>query len=270
MRACRERGIQFPLHLALWLTHQVLMGLEYAHRKQDQAGQSLNIIHRDVSPANIMLGAGGAVKLIDFGIAQARGRLQQSASGTLQGKFVYMSPEQAVGRTLTPATDIFSAGLILYELICNLRPFDADSETETLRLVRACDVKAPRVYVPQLPEAVDTLIMKALSAAPSERFESAGAMARAIQHFLVLDDSQAGPGALSDFLREVFPNGVVPTEAPQPRTLDDALLNQLDAFTPSFARIEHTQTQTKTSGIERVSILADPCPTMVQVGLQRR
>lgn len=74
MRACRERGIQFPLHLALWLTHQVLMGLEYAHRKQDQAGQSLNIIHRDVSPANIMLGAGGAVKLIDFGIAQARGR----------------------------------------------------------------------------------------------------------------------------------------------------------------------------------------------------
>ena len=166
-----------------------------------------------------------------------------------------MSPEQAVGRPLTPATDIFSAGLILYELICSLRPFDADSETETLRLVRACDVKAPRTYIQELPEAVDALVMKALSADPSERFESAGAMARAIQHFLVLDDSQAGPGALSDFLRDVFPDGVVPTEAPQPRSLDDALLNQLDAFTPSFAKVEHTQTQTKTSGIERISVV---------------
>ncbi len=266
IRTCRSERVELPIELALWLVKEILMGLDYAHRKHDAKGQPLNIVHRDVSPANIMLGAGGAVKLIDFGIAQARGRLQQSASGTLQGKFVYMSPEQAEGRHAGPKSDIFSAGLILYELICQVRPFDGSSETETLRLVRECRIKSPTDFLPDLPVPVSELLMKSLARDPELRFTSAEVMAQAIQRYLALNDSSAGPAQLTEFLESVFPDGVIPSESPQPKSVDDALLHQLDAFTPSVARLNHTQTRTGPAGERFSHVRLDTASQVAEAG----
>jgi len=245
IRRLKTGDVQLPVDLALWIIRQILDGLDYAHRKVDENGLPMNIVHRDVSPANIILGAGGEVKLIDFGIARARGRIQQSVSGTLQGKFVYMSPEQAAGLSVGPSTDIFSAGMVLYELLCLVRPFDGESETETLRLVRECKISPPSVVNQGGSDQLDALVMKALTLDPADRYQSCADMAQEIRRHLVAIQSEVGAAELGAFLEELFPDGVVPKEEASPKNLDDLLMQQLDAFTPSPSnRSEFTQTRT--------------------------
>ncbi len=227
----RQRERAFPADLAMWVVAEVCAGLDYAHRKVGTDGTPLHIVHRDVSPSNIVLGAGGEVKLLDFGIARARGGLHQSISGMLQGKFVYMSPEQAEGRRVDPRSDVFSAGLVLYELLCGTRPLEGESETETLRLVRDCRIPAPSTHRADLPPAVDELLLRAVARDADERFASAADMRRELLHHLMSTGSRADAGALSRFLAEVFPEGVVPPDDPEkPVSLDDALAMQLGAL----------------------------------------
>ena len=244
IRALRNAGMTVPVDLAVWLVRQVLNGLDYAHRKNNENGEPMRIVHRDVSPGNIMIGAGGEVKLVDFGIARARGRLQNSVSGTLQGKFVYMSPEQAEGRRVGPASDIFSCGLVLYELICGKRPFEGESETDTLRRVRECKIVPPQHIDAEIPVELSDMVMKALDSDPDKRFRSAEEMAQHLRNFLTHHASDASEGRLSAFLSQLFPDGVIPQEDSTPSSLDDALNLQLDAFTPSVQSFEHTRTRT--------------------------
>ena len=117
-----------------------------------------------------MLGASGEVKLLDFGIAKARSRVHQSVSGTLQGKFVYMSPEQADGRKLDHRSDLFSLGLLLYELLTNQRPFDGDGETTILRNARECIIEPPSTIRAELGGPLDMLVMRALGKDPADRY----------------------------------------------------------------------------------------------------
>ena len=241
IRSLRASKKRMPMDLAVWLVRQVLAGLDYAHRKTDDSGHPMKIVHRDVSPGNVMLGAGGAVKLVDFGIARARGRLQNSVSGTLQGKFVYMSPEQAEGLKVEATSDIFSSGLVLYELICGKRPFDGESETDTLRKVRECQVLPPHQVNPDVPIELSKIVMKALERQPEQRFVSAEAMAQSLRNFLVHQSSDAGASRLSEFLVDLYPDGVIPQEEYTPASVDDALNLQLDAFTPSIQSFEQTR-----------------------------
>ena len=227
LRRLRADERQMPVDLAVWLVGEVLAGLDYAHRKRGADGESLGVVHRDVSPSNVCLGAGGEVKLVDFGIARARGGLHQSISGTLQGKFVYMSPEQADGQAVDARSDVFSAGLVLYELLTDQRPFEGDTETETLRRVRECKVDPPSSKRDAVPEALDAIVMKALAVDPDDRYTTAGEMRRALSHHLAVTGSEADAGALARFLAEVFPEGVVPRHEAAPRSFDDALLMQL-------------------------------------------
>ena len=254
IRSLRASKKSMPMDLAVWLVRQVLAGLDYAHRKTDDSGHPMKIVHRDVSPGNVMLGAGGAVKLVDFGIARARGRLQNSVGGTLQGKFVYMSPEQAEGLKVEATSDIFSSGLVLYELICGKRPFDGESETDTLRKVRECQVRPPHQVNPDIPIELSNIVMKALERQPEQRFGSAEAMAQSLRNFLVHQSSDAGASRLSEFLVDLYPDGVIPQEEYTPASVDDALNLQLDAFTPSIQSFEQTRTRT---GPQHLSAWAD-------------
>lgn len=255
IRALRAAGRLMPHELAMWLVAEILAGLDYAHRKHDANGLDLHIVHRDVSPSNVCLGAGGEVKLIDFGIARARGGLHQSISGTLQGKFVYMSPEQADGQSVDPRSDIFSAGLLLYELLTAVRPFEADTETAVLRKVREAKIEPPSSLASDIPPEVDALVLKALERSPDARFATAGEMRRALSHTLADARSEADAAALSEFLRELFPDGVVPKGGPAgPLSLDAALQMQLGALTPSAS--ERTRTRTRTGPEQRP--LRDP------------
>ncbi|MFN3198587.1 MAG: serine/threonine-protein kinase [Bradymonadia bacterium] len=215
--------------MALYITAEVLSGLDYAHHRVDGQGAPLAIVHRDVSPANVLLGAAGEVKLTDFGVARARGGVHQSVSGALQGKFVYMSPEQADGQPLDHRSDIFSVGLVLYELLTGARPFAADTDTEILRKVRTAAVEPPSTLRADLPPEVDSLVMKALERDPGDRFTDAAAFQIAIRDQLAAMGSTLGARALADVLAQVFPEGVVPTgAADRPMSIDDALLAQLE------------------------------------------
>ncbi len=245
MRRIRSQERPMPPDLAIWLVSEISTGLDYAHRKVGADGRALNIVHRDVSPSNIVLGAGGEVKLVDFGIARARGGLHQSISGTLQGKFVYMSPEQADGRSVDPRSDVFSAGLVLYELLTGVRPFEGESETETLRRVREAKVAPPSTVLAGLPPALDALVMRALAADPDARYPSAAELRRALSRFLVETESHADAGALARYLGELFPEGVVPDSEPAgPVSMDDALMQQLGSLTPSADGFGRTRTAT--------------------------
>lgn len=239
LRRLRADQRVMPVDLAVWLATEVLAGLDYAHRKRSPDGEPLGVVHRDVSPSNICLGGGGEVKLVDFGIARARGGLHQSISGTLQGKFVYMSPEQADGRAIDGRSDIFSAALVLYELLTDRRPFEGDTETETLRRVRECRVERPSTVRPDVPPALDEIVMRALAVDPADRYPTAGEMRRVLSHHLAVTGSDADASAFARFLAEVFPEGVVPQRESSPRSFDDALLMQLDG---TGSRPEGTRT----------------------------
>ena len=235
----------FPVELGAFVAAELLDGLDYAHRKTGADGHPLGIVHRDISPSNVVLGAAGEVKLVDFGIARARGGLHESISGTLQGKFTYMSPEQAEGLHVDARTDIFSTGLVLYEMLTGVRPLEGESETETLRKVRQSRIAPPSTLVPGLGDEVDTLVMRALAHDREERYPTAGAMRREIAQFLSARRSTADASALQRFLAELFPEGVVPPSTePGPLSLDDALKLQLGALTPSVEAMGHTRTAT--------------------------
>lgn len=242
-RRLREQRAVMPVDLALWLVSEICAALDYAHRKTGDDGAPMHIVHRDVSPSNVLLGAAGEVKLLDFGIARARGRLHQSVSGTLQGKFVYMSPEQADGRTVDARSDIYSAGLVLYELVTGVRPFEGDSETETLRKVRSGVVAPPSAARSELPDALDTIVMRALQTDPGERYPTAAAMLRAMQLHLADTRSHAGAQQLSEWLAELFPEGVEAKDGPAgPMSIEDALEMQLGALTPNIDPMTRTHT----------------------------
>jgi serine/threonine protein kinase len=184
-KRAREKGLRMPLDLSLRVVSQVCAALEYAHRKKDERGRPMEIVHRDVSPQNILISFEGEVKLVDFGIAKAATKASSTDRGALRGKILYMSPEQAWGRPIDRRSDVFSLGIVLYELVTDTKPFLASgTEMTILELVRQCLVTPPREINPRVPEALDRVIMKALAREPDERYEDAGQMQRGLERIL--------------------------------------------------------------------------------------
>ena len=174
-----------PLDLSLRVVSQVCAALEYAHRKKDDRGRPMDIVHRDVSPQNILISFEGDVKLVDFGIAKAATKASNTDRGALRGKLLYMSPEQAWGRPIDRRSDVFSLGIVLYEMVTETKPFiGAGTELTILELVRQCVITPAREVNPRVPEALDRVIMKALARDPAERFQDAGQMQRGLERFL--------------------------------------------------------------------------------------
>jgi serine/threonine protein kinase len=185
MKRARNKGLRMPLDLSLRVVSQVCSALEYAHRKKDARGRPMEIVHRDVSPQNILITFEGNVKLADFGIAKAATRVSSTDQGALRGKLLYMSPEQAWGRSIDNRSDVFSLGIVLYEMVTEQKPFLAiGSEMSILEMVRKCVITAPREINPRVPEPLDRVVMKALARNPDERYQDAGQMQRGIEKIL--------------------------------------------------------------------------------------
>lgn len=224
--------------LALYIVSEVCKGLDYAHRKTGEDGESLNIIHRDVSPSNVLISREGEVKLIDFGIARATNRLSKTVSGRIQGKFCYMSPEQASGKPLDRRSDIFSAGVVLYELLTGFRPFEGDTDLESLDLVRKCDYDPPSTLNSAVPEEIDAIVSRALAKNPIDRYPSADAFQIELLQYLYSTGTSPTGSHLSNFLIDLFPDGLEREELKQARgsnrskpkkmSLEDALEHELD------------------------------------------
>jgi serine/threonine protein kinase len=206
LRECKDRGTSLPIDLAVLITGRVAAALEYAHRKKDETGRPLKIVHRDVSPQNILISFEGDVKLTDFGIAKATSKATSTDRGALRGKLLYMSPEQATGKTMDKRADVFSLGVCFYEMITDRKPFMGTSEKSILEMVRECHIPTPSSVSPRVPKRIETIAMKALDRDPDRRYQDAGEMLRDLER--ALPDRQP-PSALelSRFMEVLFGHG---------------------------------------------------------------
>lgn len=197
-------GQKIPVSLICHIIAEVANGLNYMHRKTDEAGTALNIIHRDISPQNIMVSLSGTVKIIDFGIAKAAVKVGHTESGIVKGKFAYMSPEQAKGDPLDHRSDIFSLGILFHELLTGARLFKGPNNKETLKNVKRAKVTPPSKIDPNLPGTLDPIVLKALEKDRRLRYSFASDLKDEILKFLHAFDPDFRPAQLALFVRELF------------------------------------------------------------------
>ena len=180
IRASAARAEHVPVEVVCFIVLELLEGLRYAHGLTDEEGKPAGLVHRDISPGNVLLSYEGAVKLADFGIAKAAGSMLETRAGVVKGKHAYMSPEQAAGDIVDPRTDIYAVGVILYEALTNMRPFPA-KDAGLLRVAKERnDFRKPRGILPQLSTEIEAVVVRALNADRDKRFDSAEEMHRAL------------------------------------------------------------------------------------------
>jgi len=180
LRAERQRGGRIDLKIAVKLMSEVLSGLHAAHEVTNERGMPLDLVHRDVSPQNILVGVDGVARLIDFGVAKAAGRAQSTRQGQLKGKLPYMAPEQIKGGTVDRRTDVYAASVVLWELMVGRRLFQGD-EANVLYGVLSAPIPAPSTLVPGVSAALEAVVMKGLERNPSRRYSTAMEMADALE-----------------------------------------------------------------------------------------
>ncbi len=191
LRRVREGGDRVPPEIACAILCDALHGLHAAHEAKSESGEPLGIIHCDVSPHNVLVGADGITRIVDFGVAKARGRIHSTRDGQVKGKLSYMAPEQLRGKAIDRRCDIFSAGVVMWEALTAQRLFGADSEGETVTRVLEAPLIPPSQVVPTLPRALDAIVLRALARDPSKRFDSARDMASAIEAAVSVANARA-------------------------------------------------------------------------------
>ncbi|MDB5036941.1 MAG: hypothetical protein JWQ35_469 [Bacteriovoracaceae bacterium] len=207
LKKCAESRLYIPLEVVCHIIYQCCLGLDYAHNQRDSFGTPLGIIHRDISPPNILVSYNGDVKILDFGIAKALSSSksrEETRSGILKGKFSYMSPEQASGKPLEAQSDIFSLGTVFYELLTTRNLFYVPDEIETLERVRKAQVQPPSRVRKDIPAELEKIVMKSLSLKPKNRFQSCAEMSEAILKFLHNYYPRSDTRSVAKFLRGVF------------------------------------------------------------------
>ncbi|MBA2664654.1 MAG: serine/threonine protein kinase [Bradymonadaceae bacterium] len=200
----RRIGEKVSIPRVCYNISKVCEGLGYAHAKKDSQGRDLNIVHRDVSPQNILVSYEGEVKVIDFGIAKAQGKSSQTQVGILKGKFSYMSPEQVRGLHVDHRSDIFSLGIVLYELLTLERLFLGDSDFDTLEKIRKVEMSPPSLYNPHIPKELEDIVLKALARTPEERFQSAYDLSEALERFMRNQGYYYTNKDLASYMKEAF------------------------------------------------------------------
>ena len=204
LNAARQHDLPLPLGLALLIAVRLANALGYAHRKRDFEGREMALVHRDVSPQNVLISFDGDVKLCDFGIAKAVSKVGQTQMGALKGKLQYMSPEQARGAQVDARSDIFSLGAVLFEMLTGQRLFDGDSEMSVLEAVRQVKVRPPSQVVPTIPREIDDIVMHALAGRPEDRFQTAGELEQRLEAVLYALKPSPSYSDLAAYVRRVL------------------------------------------------------------------
>ena len=199
-----RRGWTIPLELAVMIINGAAAGLHHAHERRGKNGQPQNIVHRDVSPANIMVGYDGSVKVLDFGIAKAEERATKTIGGTIKGKYGYMSPEQCKGKPIDRRSDIFALGIVLYELTTLRRAFKGNDDFETMKRIVAGEVALPSTVVSGFPRELEAIILTALSNDPGARFQTAQELIDALDAFTVRAKLTGSNTAMGRFMLQLF------------------------------------------------------------------
>lgn len=202
--ACRERNVRLRYDLAAWLGGRVAEGLHHAHELRDAQGVPLELVHRDVNQTNIFLTYDGQVKIIDFGLAKALGRISRTGAGIVKGKLAYMSPEQTVGRTVDRRTDVFALGTTLWEITCDRRLFRGKDDAETLKAVHDAQVPDPTKLVAGYPPWLWEVLRRALQRDPAKRYQNAQDFARALDASSLRAGRRLAGTSLAEVLAVLF------------------------------------------------------------------
>jgi serine/threonine-protein kinase len=204
---CAALQIPLPIEYALKIASSTLEALYYAHNKTDASGNPLHIVHRDVTPENILVAYTGAVKIADFGIAKATSQLDtrnETRAGEIKGKLAYMSPEQCMGKDIDHRSDIFSLGVVLYEWLTGFRLFSGDNDMAVMNNIIEGKIYPPSYFKGTIPEVIETIIMKALEKDRKKRYQSAWDMQFDIDSFLSSNEFTPSNVHLANFMQQIF------------------------------------------------------------------
>lgn len=201
-RAADQR-LSFPIPLCAYIAREVARGLDYAHRLKDSDGQPMHIVHRDISPQNVLLSLNGDVKITDFGIAKAARRVEQTQVGVIKGKYYYMSPEQASGQPIDGRTDIFATGILLYEMLVGEMLYYDENVEKVLQAARRADIPPVSKRRTDTPPDLERVVMRALRRRPEERYASASDLAQALEDFLRAHAPAFGPPDVGGFVERL-------------------------------------------------------------------
>ncbi len=208
-----EQTEKIPEEMGVYIISEMCKGLDYAHRKTDSQGNPLNIVHRDISPQNILISYEGEVKIVDFGIAKAAMNVSHTMAGILKGKVAYMSPEQALGKPIDHRTDIFSAGVVLYEMLTGEKLFTGETQFEVLNQIRTTRVNT--LMLPDhIPGPLKAILAKALAYNVKDRYQSAGDFQLDLTKYLYSSYVDFSPRHLSSLMGKLFQNEIKRKEAP--------------------------------------------------------
>jgi eukaryotic-like serine/threonine-protein kinase len=201
--AGKRRAI--PSELAVKIIADAALGLHAAHELRDLDGSLRGVVHRDVSPHNILIGTNGLVKLVDFGVAKAVGRISEATrAGQLKGKFGYMSPEQALGKSVDRRSDIFSLGIVLFELTTSRRLFRGEHDIDTLKLVIGGPIPRPSSIDPKYPPGLERIVLKALERNIDARYQTAQALAEDLRAYLKSERIVVAQSGLAGLMKRVL------------------------------------------------------------------
>jgi len=200
----KKLEMDIPLRIALKIVAQACAGLHAAHELRDENETLVELVHRDVSPQNVLVASSGLVKLVDFGVAKALGRSGATSVGQLKGKVPYMSPEQTRGQDLDRRTDTFAMGSVLYRVVTGIHPFIDDNDIKTMRNIATRPTIRPRVKNPKLPAELEAVIMKALEKTPAKRFQTAAEMELEIDKVLALLGGPVSTEEVGAFVRSTL------------------------------------------------------------------
>jgi serine/threonine protein kinase len=256
-KACETRGTPLRVPLICRVIADAAAGLDFAHSLHDQDGAPYNIVHRDISPQNILVTFEGGVKVIDFGVAKAAGRAQHTRTGALKGKYSYMSPEQVAGLNVDNRSDIFALGIVLHELLTGRRLFKADSDVQTLARVRECNVPPPSKLNPQLPAGLDAIVLKALAKNPGDRYSTAQEFRLALEDWLVQGRYSASSAHLAEFLKVVYADRLDKEARLGPLLGDPGFAGPVPGATPTSGITPLTPTAPESIELERAERTVD-------------
>lgn len=241
----KELNKSFSQDQALYVINEAARGLDHAHRCIDgNTGRPLNIIHRDISPQNVMINFEGNVKIVDFGIAKAEIQMEPTRAGTLKGKFSYMSPEQSEGMDIDARTDIFSLGIVLWELLSNERLFLSNNEVNTLRKIKECHVPSLHKLDPTIPVELEKIVNKALARDRNLRYQSASDLHKDLNSFLNRQFPDFSPQDFSMSFRQLFAEELLQSRK---KLIEYAKLNFDVVDEKTFAIDTITKSKTNTS-----------------------
>jgi eukaryotic-like serine/threonine-protein kinase len=262
-----QRSIAMPPRIAATILSSVLHGLHAAHQTKDEHGRELGIVHRDVSPQNILVGSDGTSRVLDFGVAKATGRVQTTRDGQVKGKIAYMPPEQLNGGFVSRQSDIYAASVVLWEALAGRRLFDG--ETEAVVLVRAIEGKIdpPSAFNPYVDAATDAVVLRGLAREPADRYETARDMALAIEQTLGL----ASPYEVGEWVESVAAEEI----ARRARTIAEIESSSMSA-TSSAPRIavspvepvEPPHSQVSSISVSRAAVSASVPPHRNKQGMR--